>query len=90
MCCLKSISGRDVKGCTVGKGQCSQRWMYCWGKGHSVQRGEDSASAGFRAAAQSPLRQQKTAEDRRRRQVIRMEGDSDMVSADMMLCGERS
>lgn len=32
MCCLKSISGRDVKGCTVGKGQCSQRWMYCWRK----------------------------------------------------------
>lgn len=52
MCCLQSIPERWW-GCSVGKGQCSLRWMYYWGKCHSQQRVEESASDGFRATAEA-------------------------------------
>lgn len=55
---LQSVPMRDDGGCTVGKGQCSQRWVYCWGKGHTVWIREGSAFAGFRATVEL-LRQQR-------------------------------
>lgn len=92
MCCLKSISGRDVKGFTVGKGQCSQRWMYCWGKGHSAEEGGEWMNH-FQGHCPKPFEATENSqrEGREREQgVIRMQADNYMVSADMMLFGERS